>query len=149
MKNRLDETEARISSVEKEKTLLQREVDDLNNWKSIYESGHGFQELAKNQKKLKEDYRRQSLALDQTTEKMGEILDSNAMLSQAFEKLKVENGYDPSFFYPEYELREDMLGENAMLKSQVIELEEQISSLENDCIRLRKTLKSQVNAIMI
>ena len=123
---------------------MQREVDELSNWKSIYESGHGFQELAKHQQRLKEDNRRLVLALEQTTEKVGEIMDSNALLMQAFEKLKADCDVDPDFYYPERELREEMLGENARLKSQVNELEEQIAALESDSIRLRKALKNQV-----
>lgn len=146
-KNRLDETESRIAADEKEKASLQREVDELNNWKSIYESGHGFQELAKHQQRLKEDNRRLVMALEQTSEKVGEIMDSNALLMQAFEKLKADCGVDPDFYYPDSELREEMLGENARLKSQVSELDEQISSLEKDNIRLRKTLKNQAGSI--
>ncbi|CAM9286438.1 unnamed protein product, partial [Ectocarpus fasciculatus] len=146
-KNRLDETDSRIAAGDKEKALLQREVDELSNWKSVYESGHGFQELAKHQQRLKEDNRRLVLALEQTTEKVGEIMDSNALLMQAFEKLKADCGVDPDFYYPERELREEMLGENARLKSQVNELEEQIAALESDSIRLRKALKNQAGSV--
>jgi chromosome segregation ATPase len=148
-KSRLDEAEARVVAAEKELSIFQREIDSLNNWKTVYESGHGFQELARYQMKLKEDNRRLGLALEQATEKNGEIMDACAMLHQAFEKLKLENGYDQDFVYPEYELRQEMLGENASLKSQVTELEEQISALENDCIRLRKALKNQVLICLI
>lgn len=146
-KIRLEETESRVNAGEKEKALLQREVDELNNWKSVYESGHGFQELAKHQQRLKEDNRRLIMAMEQTTEKVGEIMDSNALLMQAFEKLKADCGVDPDFYYPDQELRDDMLGENVRLRSQVNELDEQISALEKDNIRLRKTLKNQAGSV--
>jgi hypothetical protein len=147
MKAKLDEAESRVASADKEIAVLQREVDNLNNWKSVYESGHGFQELARYQTRLKEDNKRLVLALEQATDRNGEIMDACAVLNQAFDKLKLENGYDPDFSYPEYELREEMLGENARQRSQINELEEQIGSLENDCIRLRKALKNQAGAI--
>jgi chromosome segregation ATPase len=144
MKTRLDETEARSGAFEKEIARLQREIDELNNWKVVYENGHGFQELARHQMKLKEDNRRLSLAIEELTQKVGESMDANAVLSQAFEKLKAEAGYDPDFHYPELVLKEDMQSENARLQSQVHELDEQVMALENDCIRLRKALKNQV-----
>lgn len=144
LKSRLDETEARSGSYEKEIARLQREIDELNNWKVVYENGHGFQELARHQMKLKEDNRRLTLAIEELTQKVGESMDANAILYQAFEKLKAEAGFDTDFHYPDLVLKEEMQSENARLQSQVLELDEQVMVLENDCIRLRKTLKNQV-----
>ena len=41
------------------------------------------------------------------------------ILAQAFDRLKLEVGRDASFNYPEAELEAEMMGEKAMLKSQV------------------------------
>jgi hypothetical protein len=43
----------KYQELEIEKSALSAEVDDLTNWKAVYESGHGLQELARNQRSLK------------------------------------------------------------------------------------------------
>lgn len=50
---RTSEDAAKYKELEVEKNFLSNEVDDLTNWKSIYESEHGLQELARNQRNLK------------------------------------------------------------------------------------------------
>jgi chromosome segregation ATPase len=50
--------------MESEKQLLAGEVDELNHWRAVYESGHGLQELARSQKKIKEDNRRLGIILN-------------------------------------------------------------------------------------
>ena len=50
---RTAEDSAKYRELEVEKNFLSNEVDDLTNWKSVYESGHGLQELARNQRSLK------------------------------------------------------------------------------------------------
>lgn len=50
---RTSEDAAKYKELEVEKNFLSNEVDDLTNWKSIYESEHGLQELARNQRSLK------------------------------------------------------------------------------------------------
>ena len=44
---------AKYRELEVEKNYLSNEVDDLTNWKAVYESGHGLQELARHQRSLK------------------------------------------------------------------------------------------------
>lgn len=54
---RTSEDAAKYLELEVEKNYLSNEVDDLTNWKSVYESEHGLQELARNQRSLKgEEY---------------------------------------------------------------------------------------------
>lgn len=43
----------KYQELEVEKSALSAEIDDLTNWKAVYESGHGLQELARNQRSLK------------------------------------------------------------------------------------------------
>ena len=50
---RTSEDAAKYRELEVEKNYLSNEVDDLTNWKAVYESGHGLQELARNQRSLK------------------------------------------------------------------------------------------------
>ena len=50
---RTSEDAAKYKELEVEKNFLSNEVDDLTNWKAVYESGHGLQELARNQRSLK------------------------------------------------------------------------------------------------
>lgn len=50
---RTSEDAAKYKELEIEKNFLSNEVDDLMNWKAVYESGHGLQELARNQRSLK------------------------------------------------------------------------------------------------
>ena len=50
---RTSEDAAKYLELEVEKNYLSNEVDDLTNWKSVYESEHGLQELARNQRSLK------------------------------------------------------------------------------------------------
>jgi chromosome segregation ATPase len=50
---RTSEDMAKYRELEIEKNSLSNEVDDLTNWKAVYESGHGLQELARNQRSLK------------------------------------------------------------------------------------------------
>lgn len=141
-----DESE-KHRALDKENTLLHREVDELTNWKTIYEAGHGLQGLQREQKKQKDENRRLSVSIEQMSAKLGVIMDANGMLTQAFDRLKIECGKAPSFAYPEYELSEEMKAENARLQSQLNEVEDQMGALETDNTRLRKALKSQAGSI--
>ena len=49
--------------------------------------------------------------------------------------------------YPEYDVQADLLGENAAIKAQTRELEDQIAILESEQIRLRRALKMQAGAV--
>lgn len=140
-----DETE-KMHALEEEMKTQVRKVDELENWKSIYESGHGLQELARNQKKLKDDNRRLGVAVEQMTSKLGMVMDVNGILAQAFDKLKLEAGKPADFMYEEYALQEEMLGDNARLKAQNLVLEEQLGSLEEENIKLRMALKNQAGS---
>lgn len=55
---RLREEEEERDKLEKLVANLSRDVDALSHWKVVYENGHGLQELARHQKKMKEDQRR-------------------------------------------------------------------------------------------
>lgn len=50
---RTSEDAAKYRELEVEKNNLSNEVDDLTNWKAVYEAGHGMQELARQQRSLK------------------------------------------------------------------------------------------------
>jgi VIT1/CCC1 family predicted Fe2+/Mn2+ transporter len=58
----------------------------------VYENGHGLQELAKHQKKIKEDKRRIELTLETVSTKLSETIEAKALVEQAFLKLKEETG---------------------------------------------------------
>jgi chromosome segregation ATPase len=123
---RLKDEAEKIQELEDEKKSLVVEIDDLSNWKSVYEAGHGLQAHARTQKKLIDDNRRLSVALEQMTGKLGVLMDSNGLLHQAFDRLKRETGRKSSFMYPEYELQEEMQSEGARLKAELAETEEQV-----------------------
>lgn len=143
---KLKESEDHFSSLEKEKDYLKHELEEAENWKMTYESGHGLQQLAVHQKRLKEDNRKLTITLEQCTRKLGEAMDANGILAFSFEKLKTECGKDDHFGYDKHQIQEEMLGENVRTKSQLLEVELQVDTLENECIRLRKTLKEQAGA---
>jgi hypothetical protein len=63
---RLDDESDKVHDLEAGQQVLTREIDELTNWRTVYESGHGLQELARNQKKLKDDNRRLGVAGEQT-----------------------------------------------------------------------------------
>ena len=81
------------------------------------------------------------------TSKYGAAQDSIGTLKHAFDKLKKESGKPPDFMYPEFELEQEMLGENARLQSQLLEAEDQISALELENTRVRKAMKNQAGNI--
>ncbi len=114
----------------------------------IYENGHGLQELAKHQKKLKEDKRRIELTLETVSAKLSETIEAKALVEQAFMKLKEETGRDLDFEYPQWILEKEMKSENGKLRLQVSELEEQISALESDCVKFRRALKDRVSSFV-
>lgn len=143
---RLAQEIERAAAQESERRLLTSEVDELSRWKAVYESGHGLQELSRSQRKVKEDNRRLGVALEQVTRRLGEAIDGNALLLQALERLKRETGRH-DFVFDEAELRREMLGENAGLRAQVLELEAQIEALEAEAVRVRRALKNQAGAL--
>jgi hypothetical protein len=147
VQQRLDDETEKVTELEQGRQALVAEIDDLLSWKAIYESGHGLQELAKNMKTLKDNNRRLSLAVDQLTGRVGMLMDANGLVTHAFDRLKKETGRPGDFNYPEYELQEELASEKAKLKAQVAELDEQVNSLEEDCVRLRKTLKNQAGVV--
>jgi ABC-type Zn uptake system ZnuABC Zn-binding protein ZnuA len=61
----------------------------------VYENGHGLQELAKHQKKIKEDKRRIELTLETVSTKLSETIEAKSLVEQAFLKLKEETGTSP------------------------------------------------------
>lgn len=136
-----------FQSIEDEKLQLTREVDELSKWKAVYEAGHGLQELARNQKNLKDDNRRLSTAVEQLMGKLGMVMDTNGVLTQAFDRLKKEAGKPDDFAYSEYDLQGEVQSVNASMRAQLAQLEEQVQSLETENMRLRSTLKNHAGLI--
>lgn len=93
------------------------------------------------------DKRLLALGLEQMTSKYGAAQDAIGALKHAFDKLKKETGRPANFMYPEYELEQEMYGENARLQSQLLEAESQISALELENTRVRKAMKNQAGMI--
>jgi len=58
--------------------------------------------IISSQKKLKDDNRRLSVAVEQYNNKLSMVLDANGILTQAFDKLKKEAGKPADFTYPEF-----------------------------------------------
>ena len=141
--SRLRDCEEEILKEEQRSAALSREVDELSHWKVTYENGHGLQELARHQKKMKEDQRRLGLTLEQMSAQLSDTIESKNLLETAFYKLKIESGKGEDFEYSTLELRDEMKGETAKLRLQVAELEEQIRGLEDDSVKFRKALKNQ------
>jgi len=137
----------RYKDMEVEKNALVREVDELNHWKAIYENGHGLRELARNQKRLKDENRSLGVLVEHITNDKNILTDKINLIEKAFEKLCVETGKPADFMYPQYELEDEIVGDYARMKAQINELEEQIGALETDNTRLRKTLKNQAGSI--
>ena len=140
---RLQDAEDEILKEEQRGAALSREVDELSHWKVIYENGHGLQELARPQKKMEEDQQRLGLTLEQLSAQLSDTVESKSLLETAFYKLKIEAGKPEDFEYSKQALQAEMRGETAKLRLQVHELEEQINSLEDDSVKLRKALKNQ------
>jgi hypothetical protein len=136
-----------FQQLEDEKAQLTREIDELSNWKAVYEAGHGLQEMSRNQKKLKDDNRRLSVAVEQYNNKLSMVMDANGVLTQAFEKLKKEAGKPADFFYPEYSLQNEVKSTNAALQAQMAELDEQVTALETENTRIRAAMKNQAASI--
>lgn len=63
-------------------------------------------------------------------------MDSNSILSHAFDKLKAECGKDPSFSYPDMQIRNEVQSLTASLKAQVAELEQQVAVLESENMKV-------------
>jgi hypothetical protein len=136
--SRLLDCEDEVLKEEQRSAALSREVDELSHWKVVYENGHGLQELARHQKKMKEDQRRLGLTLEQMSAQLSDTIESKNLLETAFYKLKIEAGKDEDFEYSKLALRDEMKGESSKLRLQVSELEEQTRSLEDDSVKLRK-----------
>jgi chromosome segregation ATPase len=134
------------SILESEKNKLIQDLDDARNWKTIYESNHGLQEMARYQKRLKSDNHRLSVAVDQLNSKLGSAIDNINILSQAYKKLKSDCGKSDNFEFDVSVLNQDYLSDNMKLQSQIKVLESQISSLETDCGKLRQTIKDQIGS---
>ncbi len=137
----------RFHGAEKEKDELLREIDDLKRWRDVYEKNLSIQVLAKEQRKLLEDKRRLGVVIDQMKVQLDTTKDSANMYLQAFTKLKYECGKPADFMYPEFDLQEEVSGENAKLNAIVSNLEEQILSLEKENSDLRKTIRKNAGSI--
>ena len=157
----------RASVLESEKHELAAEVDELTHWKSVYESGHGLQELARMnlffllfyvsflslfslgaQKKLKQDNRRLGIALEQVTRRLGEAIDGNGILMHAYEKLRKSSGSkEEENPLDNPDLKLEVLGDNARLRAMLQEQELQIEALEADAVRVRRALQNQAGSI--
>lgn len=147
MQLKLNDYNARFELLDSEKSDFVSQIDELNHWKSVYEAGHGLKELSRNQKRLIDANRLLELRIGKMNADMGLVLENNDMLTQAFERLKVDCGKDAAFMYPEYELRQEVLSEKARLTSQFYELENQVATLESENIQLRIALKNQAGLL--
>lgn len=138
--------EEEMVQLEKDKQETVRELDELKYWKSVYESGHGLQEMAKSLKKVKDDNRRLTVELQQANEKHGILMDAHAGQSRAFSKLKEETGKGADFSYSDVDIRQEVMSTNDSLKAQLDDANEGIALLEAECTQLRNALKKQAEA---
>ena len=97
-------------------------VDDLTNWRAVYEKQAGLQELRKDNTRLKDETRRLNRHIEQLTSTLGTKVDANDRLEASFARLKMEAGKPASFCYPELELSAEMLGERARVTAQLTEV---------------------------
>jgi chromosome segregation ATPase len=134
------------SIVDRERDSLSKAVDELSNWKAVYEAGHGLQQLARTQKKLSDDNRRLSKALEDQTTRVSQLVDSHSVLSLAFDKLKREVGKPDNFFYDELELHNEVQALHVSLQAQVRELEQQLNNLESENSKLRRSLRENAGS---
>lgn len=134
-------------STQKERDELVRENDELKNWKAVYEAGHGLQQLARNQKKLTDDNRRLTQALEQRTTQYSALMDAHAALSMAFERLQKETGRTVQVDLTSPDLAEEVKNTASGLQLQIRELEDQLNALEEDNSRLRKQLRAQMGTM--
>jgi myosin heavy subunit len=91
MSRNADEEHLRLE-VEKRMADLQRENDSLSHWKVVYENGHGLQELARHQKKMKEDQRRLEMIIEKMSVQFSEVTEAKDLIEQSFMRLKEETG---------------------------------------------------------
>ena len=89
---RLADEEALRQDADNVVAQLTKENDALSHWKVVYENGHGLQELAKHQKRMKEDQRRLGMTLENMSVQLSETVEAKALVEQAFQKLKEEAG---------------------------------------------------------
>lgn len=95
-----EENNLHCEKLEEEKAGLVRELDDLSHWKAVYEAGHGMQELARNQKKLKDDNRRLGVAVEQYNSKLSKVLDANGVLTQVRKNRELSSRYTMIIYLP-------------------------------------------------
>ena len=58
----------------------------------VYENGHGLQELARHQKKMKEDQRRLEMMIENMADQCSDLTEAKDLVEQSFLKLKEETG---------------------------------------------------------
>ncbi len=124
-----------------------REVDELQNWKAVYEAGHGMQAMAKNLNQMKAENKRLNVLAEKLNTEMSMLLDQNNTLSHAFTKLKKDTGKPDDFAYPELALQAEVVDTASNLRSQLEEMERQVSALESENTRLRQAMKAQAGSI--
>ena len=125
---------------------MHRQVDELTHWKSVYEEDKGWDEILYSNNKLKNDIRVALQEVERTSNKLSSVMDANGLLHVAFEKLKVEAGKPADFTYPEYELQEEQKVATARLEAEAMQLEEQLISLDEENMKLRKALKASAGS---
>ena len=80
---------------------------------------------------MKEDNRRSVMLLEQMSNSHGDAVQANALLLTKWEKLKVEAGKPDNWDYEADGIKAEVLGDNAKLKAQVNELDNQVDSSVN------------------
>lgn len=147
MKDAQVEESKHWESTQHERDELVKENDELKNWKAVYEAGHGLQQLARNQKKLTDDNRRLTQALEQRTTQYSALMDTHNALSLAFERLQKETGRTVPLDLNSPDLADEVKNTASGLQLQIRELEDQVNMLEEDNSRLRKQLRTQVGTM--
>jgi hypothetical protein len=145
LKESIESERFRLAEVEASRDIISKDLEEALNWKSVYEKGHGMQELARSQTSLRGENRRLGIAVEEYAKRLGQAIDENGIILYSFEKLKSETGFGDDFVNFE-ELQLEMYGDNARLRGEALELESQVETLESQIISLRKDMKFAAGA---
>eukprot|EP00981_Chlorochromonas_danica_P012527 scaffold5121_cov223-Ochromonas_danica.AAC.5 len=134
--------EEHYKAVDEEQRELVKTVDELTHWKTVYEAGHGLQQLARTERKLSDDLKRLQRAFEEQNLALGQERQSREVLHLAFERLKKECGKPADFSYPDLDLHMEVESNISQLNTQIDHLEKQLDYMEEENTRLRKSLRN-------
>ena len=140
-KQRCTDQRELLTEAEKQLQTCERDKMELEAWKHEYEAGAGLEEVLKFQKKLKAELRQREQDNVDLRHKLSEQLEACGKLHTSFQKLKEECGKPADFQYPENDIKEEMKGQVAAAHAIIRELENQLDDLEEERLRLLKTLR--------